>query len=309
MPVKTKIVVIAGPTCAGKSAIGAENALRFNGEIISADSMQVYREMDIGTAKPDRAALNAVKHHLIDVVNPTEAYDAERFRRDAADAIDEIQGRSKNAFIVGGTGLYILALTQGLVEGLPTDLKLRAELGKTATACGRVALHERLKTIDPASALAIHPNNIAQVTRAIEISIIAGRPASALRAEHAFSNDRYATLKIGVTPERDALYGAIDARVDAMISNGLVDEVERLISGGYSRDLKPMRSLGYKEVVGFLDGAYSLDEAVRLIKRNTRHYAKRQLTWFKRDPDLLWFDPSAESDRDGIKKCIEDFLT
>lgn len=302
---KTKIIIIAGPTGAGKSALGAAAAERFNGEVVSADSMQVYREMDIGTAKPKAEELSKVRHHLIDIVSPDEDYDAEQFRRDAEAAIDEIRSRGKNAFIVGGTGLYIKALTSGLIGGIRTDQALRAMLADEVKERGRAALHERLKALDPASAAAIHPNNIAQVTRAIEISTLAGRPASELRAEHAFSDEPYETLKIGVTPDRSALYRAINGRVDAMIEAGLIIEVKRLLEKGYSRDLKPMCSLGYKEILGCQFGEYSLDEAIRLIKRNTRHYAKRQLTWFRRDADFRWFAPS---ERDDIIKYVEEFL-
>lgn len=300
-----KIIVICGPTAIGKSALAAELAGLFNAEIISADSMHVYRHMDIGTAKPSKAEMGGVRHHLIDVVNPDEEYNAARFRKDAAALIEEIAGRSKNVIVSGGAGLYIKALTQGIFEGPRADEAVRRGLIEFAEANGREALYERLKDADPAAASSMHPNNLRRVARALEICYLAKRPVSELHKEHGFSDRPYDTLKIGLCKEREALYADIERRVDAMMSAGLVKETKDLINMGYPAGLKPMRALGYKEMAGFLNKEYPIDEAERLLKRNTRHYAKRQLTWLRKDTEIRWFNPTRKKD---IINQIEVFL-
>jgi tRNA dimethylallyltransferase len=292
---KAKITVIVGPTASGKSSLAVELAGLFNGEVISADSMQVFKFMDIGTAKPTLAERSRVPHHLIDVKAPDQEYTAARFRDDAAQKIEEIRGRRKNVFIAGGTGLYIKALTEGLFEGPRGDPDLRDELLREAQLEGREQLHKRLSDMDPESAASIHPNNLKRVIRALEVYHIAKRPISAFHKDHAFKEKPYDALKIGVKKGREALYRDIDDRVDEMFADGLVEEVQGLLAMGYSSDLKPMCALGYKEVLGFLKGAFSLSEAIRLVKRNTRHYAKRQMTWFKKDREVRWFSPGEKS--------------
>jgi tRNA dimethylallyltransferase len=293
---KTKLVIVSGPTASGKTSLAVELALAFNGEIISADSMQVYRLMDIGTAKPTLEERMGVAHHLIDVALPDEEYTAARFKVEAASKIREIADRGRNVIIAGGTGLYIKALTQGLFDGPEADWELRRELLAIAADKGKDALHEMLKKIDPEGAGLIHPNNLNRVIRAIEVFELAGKPISGLQKEHSFSDSPYECLKIGLDVERKALFEAIDRRVDKMVSAGLLEETRALAGMGYGYDLKPMCGLGYKEMSGFLNGEYPLEEAVRLIKRNTRHYAKRQLTWFRKDPDIKWFNPSEIKD-------------
>lgn len=289
---KTKLVIVSGPTASGKTSLAVELALLFNGEIISADSMQVYKLMDIGTAKPTLVERKGVAHHLIDVVYPDEEYTAARFKNDAANKIREIAERGRTVFIAGGTGLYIKTLTQGLFKGPDANPELRQELAALASDKGREALHEMLKKIDPEGALQIHPNNINRVIRAIEVYELAGKPISSLQKEHSFSDSPYECFKIGLDIERQTLYDAIDYRVDRMISAGLLEETRALADMGYGYDLKPMLGLGYKEMSGYLNGAHEFEEAVELIKRNTRHYAKRQLTWFRKDTDTKWFKPS-----------------
>lgn len=288
---KSKIVVILGPTASGKSALAIELALRFNGEVINADSMQVYRYMDIGTAKPSPEERQRVPHHLIDIVDPDEDYTAADFKRDAEEKIAEITSRGKNVFIAGGTGLYIRALTQGLFEGPGAEKTLRDELKREAEVHGKEALYGRLKRIDPASAASIHPNNLVRVIRAIEVYELSKRPISELQKEHGFRASKYDVMKVGIAKEREALYRDIDARVDMMMRAGLLEETKRLMDAGYSIDLKPMCGLGYKEMSGFLRGEYALVQAVELIKRNTRHYAKRQMTWFRKEAGVKWFTP------------------
>lgn len=302
---KEKIVVIAGPTASGKSSLAIELALLFSGEIISADSMQVYKYMDIGTAKPALKERAGIPHHLIDVAEPDEEYTAARFKADAGELIKEIRGRGNNVFVAGGTGLYIKALTEGLFEGPEGDRSLRDELLREARLEGRNHLHKRLKEVDPESAAGIHPNNLRRVIRALEVYYVSDRPISSFHKAHAFGERPYRTLKIGIKKDRPDLYGDIDERVDKMISDGLVDEVKRLIASGYSSDLKPMGALGYKEVLGFLRGGFPLEEAIRLLKRNTRHYAKRQMTWFKKDTEISWFSPD---DKKGIQEAVKKHL-
>jgi len=302
---RTKAVIICGPTASGKSALAVELARRFNGEVVSADSMQVYRFMDIGTAKPSKEEISGVAHHLIDIVKPDEEYTAARFREDAEEAIKGIRGRGKNVFIAGGTGLYIKALTQGLFEGPQADWGLRRELLRRAASIGADALHARLKEVDPESASRIHPNNLHRVVRALEVYELSRKPISDFQREHSFRASPYETLKIGVTKDRAELYSDIDRRVEQMVEAGLLEETRRLLSMGYASDLKPMSALGYKEMTGFLVGEYTFEEAVRLLKRNTRRYAKRQLTWFKKDPEIRWFNPA---DKTGIISSVKEFL-
>ncbi|HEY4708398.1 MAG TPA: tRNA (adenosine(37)-N6)-dimethylallyltransferase MiaA [Thermodesulfobacteriota bacterium] len=302
---KTKAVIICGPTASGKSALAIELARLFNGEVVSADSLQVYRFMDIGTAKPSKEEISGVAHHLIDIVKPDEEYTAARFREDAEEAIKGIRGRGKNVFIAGGTGLYIKALTQGLFEGPQADWELRRELLGRAASIGTDALHARLKEVDPESASRIHPNNLHRVVRALEVYELSRKPISDFQREHSFRASPYETLKIGVTKDRAELYSDIDRRVEQMVEAGLLEETKRLLSMGYASDLKPMSALGYKEMAGFLKGEYAFEEAVRLLKRNTRRYAKRQLTWFKKDPEIRWFNPA---DKTGIISSVKEFL-
>lgn len=302
---KTRIVIICGPTAAGKSALAAELASRFNAEIVSADSMQVYRHMDIGTAKPDERLRAMAPHHLIDVIDPDQDYSAALYMQDASKAIEDIRARGRNVIVAGGTGLYIKALTKGLFEAPASDKAVRQRLQDEAEEKGLGPLYERLKNVDPESAASIHPNNRARVIRALEIYETAGMAASALRKKHGFADERFEALKIGVARERTELGSAIDERVDEMIKGGLIQETERLISMGYPSTLKSMRALGYKEICSFINGEYSLEEAVGLIKRETRRYAKRQMTWFRADAQINWFYPGHKSD---IIRLVENHL-
>ena len=284
-----KIVVILGPTASGKSALAVELAERFNGEVINADSMQVYRFMDIGTAKPTPAQMDSVLHHLLDVADPDEDYSAGRYRAAAAAAVHNIRRREKNVFVAGGTGLYIKALTSGLFEGPGANKRLREELLLEAQLQGPDALHRRLAEVDSASAEKIHPNNIKRVIRALEVYTVANKPLSEFHKEHAFAERPYDTLKIGIKKDRKLLYADIDARVEKMMEGGLRAEVEGLLKMGYREDLKPMRALGYKEMAAVIAGRSTLDEAIELLKKNTRNYAKRQMTWFNKDKEIRWF--------------------
>lgn len=295
---KLKIIVIVGPTAVGKSKVAIELAERFDGEIINADSMQVYRYMDIGTAKPSKEDRERVRHHLIDIRNPDEDFDAAQFRDEASKAVEDIVGRGRLPIVAGGTGLYIKALTEGLFDVPKVDKELRARLRKEVEDSGISALHKRLAEVDPVAAERIGPYNTHRIIRALEIFYLTGIPISLHQKSHAFSERPYDCLKIGLSVEREALYKKIDDRVDNMIKEGLVEEVGRIIAMGYRPDTKAMQTLGYSQICRYLEREYSLEEAVRLIKRDTRHYAKRQMTWFRKDAGINWYDVKMEG-------CIE----
>jgi tRNA dimethylallyltransferase len=302
---RPKIVVIVGPTASGKSAAALELAGLFEAEIINADSMQVYRYLDIGTAKPTQAERNAVKHHLIDILYPDEEFSAALFREEAQRAIADIGTRGKRVMVVGGTGLYIKALTSGLISGGEADPVIRERLQAEAHVGGRERLYQRLVGVDSSTAAKLHPHDTYRVIRALEAYERTGRPISAIRGGHRFQEESYQTLKIGLQIEREELYRRIDARVDAMIQQGLEQEVRRLLEMGYSPSLKAMQSLGYKQMAAHLNGEYDLPEAIRLIKRDTRRYARRQITWFKADPEIHWIE--YPRDRAVALRMIEGF--
>jgi len=303
---RIKVVSIVGPTAAGKSMIAMELARRLGGEIISADSMQVYRHMDIGTAKPSLKDRSEIPHHLIDVANPDEDYNAARFRQDALKATELIAGRGKRIILAGGTGLYVRAFLSGIFEGPGKDSLLRERLEKEAAVHGKSYLYDRLSEVDPVSAKRIHPNHISRITRALEVYYSTGRPISEFQSEHGFAEDRFEALKFGVIKTRNELYDAIEQRVQAMMRDGLLKETETLLSLGYGPGLKSMRSLGYKEMTGHIEGRLTLDEAISELKKNTRNYAKRQITWFKKDKDVKWFFPE---DLPAITETVKEFFT
>lgn len=292
-----ELIIIAGPTAAGKTSASIELAREFNGEVVSADSMQVYKFMDIGTAKPSIEERAGIAHHLIDIVNPDEEYSAARYSEDAKKAIDGILERGKLPFLVGGTGLYIRALTKGIFKGPSADPAVRQTLLDEARGKGREALYERLRLVDPEAAKRIHPNNVARVVRALEVFEISKRPMTEFHKEHGFSERPYKkTLFIGIKKERQELYRGIEERVEAMFAKGLVEEARRLIEMGFSPSLKPMRGLGYKEACAVLDGSLGIEAAKEQLKKETRHYAKRQLTWFNAEPEIKWFYPGQKPD-------------
>jgi tRNA dimethylallyltransferase len=299
---KPKIVVVLGPTGAGKSDIAMELALQLNGEIINAD----YRQMNIGTAKPSRGECERVPHHLIDIVDPDEEFNVARYRELAAAGIHGIKKKGKQAIVCGGTGLYIKALTRGLFVGPAQDAEIRAALTLEASVGGLRPLYERLERVDPSATSWIHPNDRQRIIRALEVYQLTGRPMSEWQKQHGFNEGPFETLKIGLYRERAELYDLIDERCDGMIENGLVDEVKNLLERGYSLALKPLRSVGYKHVGWFLQGQMALQEAVFLMKRDTRRLAKRQLTWFRSDSEIRWFHPAAE--RAKIRHLVREFL-
>jgi tRNA dimethylallyltransferase len=292
---RPRIVVIAGPTAGGKSAAALELAGLFEAEIVNADSMQVYRYLDIGTAKPTQAEKKSVPHHLIDILYPDEEFSAALYREEAQRVIADVEARGKRAMVVGGTGLYIKALTSGLIRGGEVDPAIRKRLQAEAQAGGREELYQRLQEADPATAAQLHPHDTYRVIRALEVYERTGQPISTLRKMHLFKEGPYQTLKIGLQKEREELYNRIDKRVEGMITQGLKEEVERILKMGYAPSLKALQSLGYKQIIHHLQGAYDLAEAIRLIKRDTRRYARRQLTWFKGDSEIRWIEYPRDS--------------
>jgi tRNA dimethylallyltransferase len=288
---KPKVIVICGPTGIGKTAVGIELAGKFGGEIISADSMQIYRQMDIGTAKPTPEEQTQIAHHMIDIVEPDEDYDAVQFSKQAGDRIAEIANRGLIPFVVGGTGLYIKALLHGLFQTEPVDPKIRNRLKQELEQDGSSCLYGRLAKIDPDTAGRLHPNDSYRIIRALETIESSGKTISEHHQNHGFENEPFNALKIGLRRDREKLYERIDQRVDLMIQAGLVAEVKELLAMGYSAKLKSMQSIGYRHVVGFLKGSLPWAECLRTLKRDTRRFAKRQFTWFGADPQIKWYEP------------------
>lgn len=305
---KPKILILVGPTAIGKSRVALMIAEKFKGEIVNGDSMQVYRYMDIGTAKPSEEELGRVRHHLIDIRNPDEDFDAARFKDEASKAITDIKDRGLIPIVVGGTGLYIKALTEGVFNAPPVDKELRERLRREAEESGISVLYNRLTDVDQEAAARIPPNNTHRVIRALEIFYQTGRPISQYQLEHAFSERPYNPLKIGLYRKRETIYKNIDDRVESMIKAGFVYEVERILKMGYSHGLKAMQAIGYAHICNHLQGEYDLEEAIRLIKRDTRHYAKRQMTWFGRDHDITWFDMNEEDCLEHIFDKVRGFI-
>lgn len=288
-----ELLVIAGPTASGKTALAIQVARRMGAEIVSADSQQVYREFDIGTAKPSEEELAAVPHHLVSVVDPMDRFSAGRYRELADAAIAGIHGRGRRIVVVGGTGLYLRVLLHGVVDAPPADIALRRRLEEEATVHGRAALYERLRAIDPETAKAISPRDLVRIVRALEIHTLTGETASEHRRRHAFLPDRYPYRMFVLDPPRDALYAAIDRRTRTMFDGGLLDEVRRLRARGYA-EAPPMQSVGYKEALALLQGLMTREEAIAAAAQATRNYAKRQLTWFRKEPGARFVKPPYE---------------
>jgi tRNA dimethylallyltransferase len=286
-----KIVIICGPTAVGKTHVGCMLAKRFGGEIVSADSQQVWRGFDVGTAKPNQRERALVRHHLIDAADPAERFDAARFIELADAAIEDIATRGRTTFVVGGTGMYVRMLLHGVCNAPPCDEEFRAELEEEIDDVGLPALYKRLTSIDPHTAEKISPNDHTRIVRALEIHRLTGMPAGKLRKEHGFTETRYSALKLGLKIPREELYARINERVDKMIRDGLVEETKRLLAK-YGEHSQPFSAVGYSEILAHMKGELSFYDAVRLIKRNTRRLAKRQLTWFRADPEIRWFEPN-----------------
>ena len=290
---KMPLIILTGPTAVGKTAASIGLAKAVGGEIISADSMQVYKYMDIGSAKITTEEMQGVPHHLVDVLEPEEDFSVVRFQQMAKEAMQKILDRGKIPIVVGGTGFYIQALLYDIdFTENEEDRSLRSELERTAREKGSGYLHGLLREVDPESAEQIHPNNTKRVIRALEFYRQTGEKISAHNAREREKTTPYNSAYFVLTDERAALYDRIDRRVDVMMEQGLLEEVRALKERGLKRSDVSMQGLGYKEIFGYLEGDYPLEEAVRIIKRDTRHFAKRQLTWFRRERDVIWIDKS-----------------
>ena len=304
---KNPMIILTGPTAVGKTDLSIQLAKAMNGEIISADSMQVYRHMDIGSAKVTPEEMDGVPHHLIDVLEPEEEFNVVVFQKLAKEALTGIYERGHIPIIVGGTGFYIQALLYDIdFTENDGDTAIRRELEKLAQTQGAGCLHQMLQEIDPESAAAIHQNNVKRVIRAIEFYRQTGKKISLHNEQEREKQSPYQFLYYVLDTDRKTLYERIDRRVDLMMEHGLVDEVEHLADMGCTRDMVSMQGLGYKEILDYLSGEIPLEEAVYILKRDTRHFAKRQITWFKRERDVRWLE--LEQFQNDRKKVLEHIL-
>lgn len=298
-----KLLAVVGPTAIGKSEVALALAELFDGEVVSADSMQVYRGMDIGTGKLPPEERRGIPHHLIDVVDPQETFNVAEYQRRALAAIADIRGRGRLPLLVGGTGLYFRAVVREfLFPGPGSDPDLRAKLAAEAESLGSPELHRRLKDVDPVAAERIHPNDRRRIIRALEVYTLTGRPIS--EYQKARLEPRFDLLCVGLTASRESLYRRIEARVDKMVAMGLVDEVRQLVERGLESWLTAVQALGYKEFFPHLRGEEELATAVARLKQETRRYAKRQLTWFRREPDVQWLDRDAAGGDSAVAQRI-----
>ena len=302
---KGKIISVSGPTCTGKSALAVCLAEKFNGEIINCDSLQVYRYFNIGTAKPEQAIRKKISHHLIDIIEPQDEFNAALFKKMADRAIEEILRRQKTPILVGGTGLYLRALIYGLFKARKDhDLRVRLQ-GEYAE--NPLQFYEKLKKIDPDYAMRISYKDKIRMVRAMEIFLLTGKKVSELEKDHGFRQPRYDILKIGLKKEKDELYKRIDKRVEDMLAAGWVEEVKKILAMGVNDTLKPFLSIGYREILLNIKGSISYEDMVKDIKKHTRHYAKRQFTWFSKEKDLWWYEYPEEIE--AIRDKTSGFLT
>lgn len=306
-----RIIVIGGPTGVGKTALSLKLAEELGGEIVSVDSVQVYRGLDIGTAKATKAERERVPHHLIDVVDPDEEFNAADFKRLAMEAIDDIHMRGKVALIVGGTGLYIRLLVHGLFEAPEPSEELREKYRRQAEIEGEASLYHRLEEVDPELARRIHPNDLVRVTRGLEIFDQTGKPLSVHQREHRFKAPNFHALKLALIRPREELYERINQRVEKMIELGFEEEYRALLAAGFGPEHKPMQSLGYRQMGEFIRGELSLEEAIESIKSQTRRYAKQQISWFRGEPDVHWAMAPLLQEGEvpgGVIEDLRDFL-
>ncbi|MFW6015345.1 MAG: tRNA (adenosine(37)-N6)-dimethylallyltransferase MiaA [bacterium] len=300
------LLVILGPTAVGKTELSVKLAKNLNGEIISADSMQIYRKMDIGTAKVSNDVQKEIKHHMIDIINPDKKYSVAEYKSKVDKIIPEIYDKGKLPIMVGGTGLYIKAVVRGfLFPKMKSNQKLRKNLEDKAKKEGNQAVHDLLAEVDPSLAEKLHPNDLRRVIRGIEVYRETGKTITYFKKKQKEKQDRYNTLKIGLTRNREELYARVNKRVDIMIEEGLINEVNDLKDNGYDLSSTALQGLGYKEIIDYLEGKYDKKEAIRVLKRNTRHFAKRQFTWFKRDDTINWYNLSKLNYRQAYNDILE----
>jgi tRNA dimethylallyltransferase len=299
-----RIIAVVGPTCTGKSDLALLLASQFDGEIVNADSMQVYQHFDIGTAKPDSKALSLVPHHLIDVVSPSHEFNAALFKELATNALADIHSRGNLPVVVGGTGLYVKALIYSLFK-VPRDDDLRQRIQEEYIG-DPLASYEKLRSIDPEYAKKISHRDRVRVVRALEVFTLTGTSMSGWEKRHGFREAKYRALKVGLVRDREELYSRINRRVDAMLEKGWVDEVRSLLSLGYDVKLKPFSSIGYREILRYLNHSIDYEDMVKEIKMHTRNYAKRQFTWFSKEQDIAWF--SYPEEVEDIRERVRGFL-
>ena len=285
---KPKIIFIVGPTAVGKTALSLKLAWKINAEIISLDSMQVYKGVNILSSKPAPKQRQEIKHHLIDILEPDKEFDAVKYRRLAVKAIKDIHQRGKIPLFAGGTGLYLSVLLEGIFAGAGKDEALRQELYRQAEILGSGHLHQKLQEVDPGSALRIHPNDAKRIIRAPEVYKLTGKPISELQKKRKGLLDKYKVIVFGLNKDREVLYKNIDRRVAEMFKHGIIDEVKKLLTGNLSLTCK--QAIGIREIKDYLEGKCDLGQAKDLLKKNTRNYAKRQLTWFRKDKRIVWLD-------------------
>lgn len=303
---KPKLIIILGPTAVGKSELALELAPGLDAEIINADSQQVYRHMDIGTGKLSRVDRERVAHHLIDLVDPDGEFNVALFRRMASDAIGQIRARGKNVVVCGGTGLYLKALTHGLFTGPGQDPGIRRRLEAEVDQSGLITLYQRLIAADPAVISSIHPHDRQRIIRSLEVFELTGRPLSVWQKEHSFQEQPFEVVKVGLMRERAELYDRINRRSEQMIQIGLLEEVRGLVTRGFGLDLKPLRSVGYRQMGAVIRGELDLTGAAEEMKQETRRLAKRQLTWFRQDGEIRWYHPQTEKQK--IFQAAAEFL-
>jgi tRNA dimethylallyltransferase len=312
-----KLFILCGPTAVGKTELSLQIAEKFSCEIVSVDSMQVYKYMDIGTAKPSLTEMARIPHYLIDIVDPDDNYTLGRFVEDANEAIKIIYAHENIPLLVGGTGLYFKGLLDGVFDEhdlaaeddangeRKKNKSLKQDLRKKLHEEGSEVLHRELAEVDSESAERIHPNDTQRLLRGLEIYYSTGKPWSEHLTNQRKRTPQYRALKIGLTRPREELYTRIDQRVKLMAEQGLLDEVKKILAMGYDKDLKAMQSIGYRHMLNFLDGSWTWEQALELLARDTRHYAKRQYTWFNNDPEILWHDVQ---EKDTICKDIKKYL-
>ncbi len=298
-----KVITIVGATCSGKTALSLQIAKYFNTEIISADSRQIYKYLNIGTAKPAQSELNKIKHHFINILEPDEDYNVSRYEKNALDKINELLNEGKIPVIAGGSGLYIKALVDGIFDTVDTDEEYRAELLEKKNLYGNEYIYNELMKVDPESAHKMLPQNWKRVMRALEVFYLTGEPISVHQRKHERNVD-INFKQFGLRWNREVLYHNIEKRVEMMIELGLVNEVKSILERGFSKKLNSLNTVGYKEIISYLEKEISLDRAVALIKRNTRRFSKRQMTWFRKDDRINWFNITRFEDLQSISDQI-----
>jgi tRNA dimethylallyltransferase len=307
------VVVMVGPTAVGKSRVAVEVAKAFETEVLTADSRQVYRGMDVGTDKPAPEERQAVPHRLIDLVDPDESFNAGLYRRQALDEIERLYRDRRLPLVVGGTGLYVRTLLKGLCDAPPTDPIVRAALRQEAKDQGHDCLYARLVAVDPVAAARVHPRDESKVIRALEVYQLSGRRMSEFQREHGFAERPFSALIIGLNRDRGALYRRIEERIDWQLAHGLIEETKQLLAQGYQRGSAAMKGLGYRQVAEHLAGEYDVAEMVRRFKRDTRHFSKRQMTWFRKEPGIQWLtieeSESARHTAELVIGQVDRFLT